>query len=570
MSRLQRLLHRAAAGYPWSVDTSPELTRALRFLGVDGDLSAAAVVRAGYVLGGIVGTTAAAVTGLIGRGIPAIGLAAILGGLGTAHLIHAGPVALATLTRTRALGAAPGIVGRAVLRMRIEPSEEAAIAFAAETGESPLASSLRRHVRRAAGQPGTGADTFGEEWRSWFPALERALHLLGAAADAPPARRERTLDRALETVLRGTNDQMQAFVGTVSGPATGIYAFGVLLPLALVAVLPGARMAGIDITVPTIVVIYDVLLPAGLIGAAGWLLLRRPVAFPAPRVTRAHPSVPSRRWPAPLGGVLVGGGAAGLAASVIAPWTAPLAGLGVGSGVALAVWYRPIMTVRNRVREIEDGLPDALYLIGRRVSGGHSVERGIERAGAELPDSIGDVLTEATRRQRVLSIGVSEALIGDHGVVSTLPSARTQSMATLLALAGQEGQPAGHAIISMADHLSELQTVEREAQHELTQVTSTLKNTAAVFGPLVAGATVALADGLRTLGDDEAVATLPVDGLGLAIGAYVLILATVLVVLATTLEQGLDRPAIGYRTGVAIISATITFLVAYVGAGLLI
>jgi len=567
---MQRLLNRAAAGYPWPVDTSLELTRALRFLGVDRDLSAETVVRAGYVLGGVIGTIAAAVVGLIGLGLPAIGLTAILGGLGTTHLVHSGPVALATLARTRALGAAPGIVGRAVLRMRIEPSEEAAVAFAADTGESPLASSLRRHVRRAAGRPGTGIDTFGEEWRPWFPALERALHLLGAAADAPPARRERTLDRALETVLRGTSDQMQAFVGTVSGPATGIYAFGVLLPLALVAVVPGARMAGIDITVSTIVVIYDVLLPAGLIGAAGWLLLRRPVAFPAPTVTRAHPSVSDRRWPAPVGGVLAGGGAAVLGANVIAPWTAPLAGLGIGSGVALAVWYRPIMAVRNRVRDIEDGLPDALYLIGRRVSGGHSVEQGIERAGAELPGAIGDVLTEATRRQRVLSIGVGDALIGDHGVVSTLPSARTQSMATLLALAGQEGQPAGHAIVSMADHLNELQTVEREAHHELAQVTGTLKNTAAVFGPLVAGATVALADGLRTLGDDEAVATLPVDGLGLAIGTYVLILATVLVILSTTLEQGLDRPAIGYRIGIATVSATTTFLIAYVGAGLLI
>ncbi len=570
MSRLHRLLHRAADGYPWPVETSTELTQALRFLGVDRDLPATTVVRAGYVLGTVAGLAAAAVTGLSGRGPPAVGLAAVLGGFATTHLVHRGPVAIATLTRTRALGAAPGIVGRAVLRMRIEPAEETALAFAAETGEGPLADSLGRHIRRAAGRAGTGADTFGEEWRAWFPALGRALHLLGAAANAPPARRERTLDRALETVLEGTNDRMQAFVGTVSGPATGIYAFGVLLPLALVAVVPGARMAGIDITVPTIVVLYDVLLPIGLVGAAGWLLLRRPVAFPAPTVTRAHPSVPDRRWPGPLAGVLAGGSAAAVAGAGIDPWTAPLAGVGIGGGVALAVWYRPIMAVRSRVREIEDGLPDALYLIGRRVSSGHSVERGIELAGAELPDATGAVLTEATRRQRVLSVGVGEALIGEHGVVGTLPSPRTESMATLLALASREGQPAGHAIVAMADHLSELQTVEREARHRLVQVTGTLKNTAAVFGPLVAGATVALADGLRTLGGDEAVATLPVDGLGLAIGAYVLILATVLVVLATTLEQGLDRPAIGYRTGVATVSATTTFLVAYVGAGLLI
>ncbi len=558
-------------GYPWPVSTSDELVQALRFLDHDQALSPETIVQAGYVLGGL---TAILLTGVLvyvpPSYRPAAAIAVIAAGLGVTHGVHQTPMALATLKRTRALGAAPGIVGRAVLRMRIDPSEEAALSFAIETGDGALAASLRRHVRRAAGRPGTGAESFSEEWQDWFPALGRALHLLGAAADAPPARRERTLDRTMTAVLEGTNDRMRAFVGAVSGPATGIYAFGVLLPLALVAVLPGARLAGIAVTVPLIVLIYDVLLPVGLISAAGWVLLRRPVAFPPPQIGRGHPKITDRWWPAPVAAIGSGLLAAAGAGIIIDPWTRPLAGLGIGCGVGLAVWYRPVMDVREHVQAVESGLPDALYLIGRRVSNGRSVERGIEQAGEDLSGPTGTLLTEVTRRQRVLAVGIENALFGAQGVLRDLPSPRTESMAALLALAGQEGRPAGHAIVAMADHLDELQRVERNAKHELARVTGTLKNTAAVFGPLVAGATVALADGLATLGSEETIAPLPVAELGLAIGSYVLLLAVVLVVLATALEHGLDRPAIGYRTGITVSCATTTFLVAYAGAGLLI
>lgn len=548
---------------------SEELERAVTFLGAP--VAPDTVVRAGYWAGGLVGLLVVPATLLAPTALrPLVLVLGVAVALGAIHAIHRAPVLLATLVRSRALGSAPDLIGRAVLRMRVDPATEAAVEFAAGTGEGPLARSLDEHVRRASGRAESGLDGFAAEWHDWFPALARASHLLAAAGSADAARRERALERSLEAVLEGTRDRLRSFVTRMGGPVTGLYAFGVLLPLALVAVVPGARAAGVPVTLPAIVVVYDVLLPAVLLAAAGWLLLERPVAFPEPAVDHAHPSVPDRRWPAPVGGLLAGLAGGIVAGGLVGRWAAPIALCGFGAGVALAVWFRPVVRVRAEIREIEAGLPDVLYLVGRRVSDGYAVERAMRTAGEQLSGAAAECVADAAGRCRTLGVGPRAALLGERGALRAVPSPRVQSTARLLSLAGREGRPAGQAIVAMAGHLEDLRAVEREARHELARLTGTIRNTGAVFGPLVAGATVALADGMAEFGTDaETISTVPTTGLGLAVGAYVLVLAVVLAALATGVEHGLDRPLLGYRAGIALTSATAVFLAAFVGAGAL-
>ncbi|WP_369684394.1 hypothetical protein [Haloarchaeobius sp. HME9146] len=564
-----------ARGYPWPVDPGDDLGQALAFL--ESDLAPETVTRAGYVtaaLGAVPVAVAGTAPGFAPATVPVVALAV---GLALAHAVHSIPVWLASLRQTAALGDAPDLVGRAVLRMHIEPTAEGAAAFAAETDDGPLAASLGRHVRRAAGTPETGFGSFVAAWHDAFPALRRALHLVEAAADAPAGERVRTLDRAMTAVLRGTRDRLATFTATVQGPVTAIYAFGVLLPLALVAVLPAARVAGIPVTLGALVVIYDGLLPVGLVVASAWLFTRRPVAFPPPAVTRDHPAVPDRPWRAlAAGGVTLT--VAVFAVPLLAPdWLVPLVAPALATGVALSVWFRPVSTVRDHATAVESNLVDALYLVGRRVAEGDAVEAALDHAASEVAGETGAVLTEACRRQRQLRVGVREAFLGEHGALATVPSPRARSTAALLGLAADEGAPAGRALVSMADHLEDLQALERECQHDLARVTGTLRSTATTFGPLVAGATVALADGMRLdggtgslAGGDPAAATAPAlatADLGLAVGAYVLVLSVVLTVLATGLQHGLDRSLLGVRVGRALPTAALVYLGAFLAAG---
>jgi len=570
-------LGRLAGAWPLSVDGTRETERALSFVGWEVD--AETVVAAGHAAGtgvALVGVAVAALVALVW-----VPVAAALGVV-VGYAVHRGPVWVARVRRTAALGEAPGVVVRAVLRMRIEPTAESAAAFAARTGSGRLAASLAAHVRRARATPRSGLSTFADEWAAWFPALRRATGLVVAAADAPAGDRDDTLDRATTTVLDGARDRMAAFADEVRAPATALYAFGVLLPLALVAVLPAARVAGVGLSLRALVIVYDLSLPAVVLAAGAWLLVRRPVAFPPPSVGRSHPSVPSRRWPAVA---LAGGVAAGSLVAlprVLPAWTAPVGAVGLGAGAGLVWYYRPVVAVQRRVRAVEEGLPDALHLIGRRVAEGEAVETAVERTATELSDETGRVLGRAARTGRQLRVDLRAALLGPDGALADVPSPRARGAAALLSVAAEEGEPAGRAVMLLGDHLDDLESVEREGRRELARVTGTLRHTAAVFGPLVAGATVALAAGLDALGGRsagvsavESAATvtaspLPVAGVGSAVGTYVLFLAAALTALSTGLERGLDGPLVGYRVGWALCSATAVFFVAFRATGLLV
>lgn len=555
-----------ATAVPWDPGHDPELARAVDFLGWGVD--AETVLRAGDGAGVLAAVAVAlALTALLGA--PPVAVAAgLLVGLGVAAAVRYLPRGLATARRTRALGTAPELVSSAVLRMRLAPTTETAAAFAAEAGDGRLARSLAAHVRRARGTGRSGLSAFADEWAEWFPALRRALTLVESAGSAEPEERERALDGALDVTLAGTRESMAEFAAGIQGPATALYAFGVLLPLALVALLPTAGTVGLEVPLAAVVVGYDLLLPAALAVASGWLLARRPVAFPPVSVDRSHPDVPDSRWPAAIAGAAAGAGAWLVVTTVAAPWTALVAAPAVGVGVALVVAYRPMTAVRDRVAAVEAGLPDALYLVGREVDRGRSVEAALDDAVELLDSATGEVFADAVRQQRQVRAGVRESFLGDRGALATVPSERARSTAELLAVAASEGRPAGPAIVAMADHLDDLQSVERTIRRDLERVTSTLANTAAVFGPLVGGATVTLAEQMST--DGPLTAAVSPAALGLAVGAYVMTLAVVLTTLATGLERGLDRSLVGYRVGRALSLAATVFVAGLVGTGWLV
>lgn len=543
-----------------------DLRRAVTYLGLE--TTAATVARASRGAALLATVLVGGGAALVAPTVVAIALGATAG-LAALRGVERAPVALATVRRTRALGSTADLVGRIAVRLRVEPSPERAATVATRTAEGPLAASLARHVRLARGAPGSGLRSFGDEWRGRFPALARATRLLVASADDTPGERARTLERALDATLDGTRERVADFASDVRGPLSGLYAFGVLLPLALVGTVPAASVAGLRVGVGTVVLVYDLLLPTALVGASAHLLVRRPVAFAPPSVGRDHPAVPDGAWRSVGAGLGAGVVAGAVAAALVGRWAVPVAAAGAGVGVALVVRFRPTKQVRDRVREAEADLPDLLRAVGRRVARGEAVESALADAGTRLDGETGRLVTEAVDRQRRLGATVRESFLGTHGALAATPSRRFRGAAALLSLAAREGAPAGEALAATGDHLDDLRRVEREGRRELASVTGTLANTAALFGPLVGGATVALAAGVN--GDVGPVGgrPLPVAALGPAVGAYVLLLAATLTALATGLERGLDRALVGYRVGLALATATTSYLLAVVVAGAL-
>lgn len=554
--------------YPWPVEASEELRDALAFLDWEGQ--PAEMVRAGYGAGLVVGGAALSLVLLVPPPLRVVTVTfAVAVALGVAHLVHVAPKLAATARRTSALGAAPDLVARAVLSMRLAPTPERAASYAARTSDGVLAANLQNHVRRCRNTAQSGLATFGDTWSDLFPSLRRSFSLITVAGRTPPADRNRLLDRALAVILDGTQDTLQSFAARIRGPVTALYAFGVLLPTALVALLPAAGAAGVVITPPVVVVLYNVLLPALLVAASVWLLAHRPVAFPPPDVSRTHPDVADRRTFTVLAGLAVGVAGWVVAAQLVPAWGPPVAAVGLGCGTALLVANRPVIAVYDYVRAVEDGLSDALELVGRRVANGQAVEAAIEGVADELDGEIASVLADGARQQRQLQVGVHEAFLGRHGVLERVPSPRVRGSVALLALAAEEGRPAGTALLALAEHVDDLQHIEREARQQLVSVCRTLTNTATLFGPMVAGATVALAGAIG--GETELASG---DGgflwLGGPVGVYVLLLAAILTTLSVGLVRGFDRSLVGHRVGRALVSATSIYLCTYLVVGALV
>jgi len=549
--------------YPWPVEPSEDLHQSLRFLGWQVD--AGRLVRAGYGAGVVAGGLCViAVVAVPAPVRPVMALVALAAALGTTHTVHSLPQLWATARRTSALGAAPDLVARAVLSMRLSPTPERAAAFTARSGDGLLAADLKRHIQQAQATANAGLVSFGDAWADQFPSLRRSFALVSAAGSTPDHDRSRLLDRALAVVLEGASEQMRSFAAQIRTPVTALYAFGILLPIALVALLPAAGVVGVVVTPLTVVLVYNLVLPLILTIASAWLLAQRPIAFPPPDVTTNHPDVADRRRVALLAGLCTGVAGAVVATRVFPWWGVPVTAVGLGCGVALWLWYRSVVGVYDRLEQIEDGLPDALTLVGRRVANGRAVETALVQAADELDDATGDVLRAGVTRQRQLQVGVREAFLGDQGALTTVPSRRVRGSMALLALAGEEGRPAGSALLALGEHLDDLQRIESKARHSVDHVCQTLWSTGVLFGPLVAGATVALADSMAT---NELVGGTHLTWLGGPVGLYVLVLAVLLSALSTGLTRGVDSALVGYRSGRALVGATVTYLGSYLVVG---
>lgn len=562
-----RTVTRLAAVYPWSVEPSEELDLALAFLGWP--VSAAEVTRAGYTAG--LGTCLLAGLGVFVTPQSLFALVALLAigiGVVTVHAVHSLPLVWATARRTSALGAAPDLVSRAVLSMRLAPTPERAAVFAADNGDGMLAADLAQHVERAQRSGGSALSRFGDAWADLFPCLRRSLALVEAAGATPAADRDRLLDRALAVVLDGTREEMQEYANAIRSPTTALYAFGVMIPMALVALLPAGGAVGLAVTPPVVVLLYNVALPLVILVAGIRLLARRPLAFPPPNVTSDHPEVEDPTRQALLAGSLAAVLAWFVATPIFPAWGPPIAAVGFGLGIGLTVQYRPVVTVYKRIQAIEAGLSDALALVGRRVANGEAVESAIDGAADELGGEMADVLAAGARRQRQLQLPVRRAFLGNHGALATVPSARVRGSMALVSLATTEGRPAGGALLALAEHVDDLQEIEREARYSVATVCRTLRSTAMVFGPMVGGATVALAgsmSGQESLPGGEQ----SLLWLGGPVGLYVLCLAVLLTALATGLTRGLDRSLVGYRIGLTLITATATYLGTFLVVGMI-
>jgi hypothetical protein len=385
---------------------------------------------------------------------------------------------------------------------------------------------------------------------------------------------------------------MDSFAAKLKTPSYILYSIFILIPLALVALLPAVTVVGMKPEITDLVLLYDFVFPALAILYSEYILMQRPVAFIPKQIPDSHPDLSDIRQRKRFAIII-----SALAFLIIAPSgyllllignpgeivaTRPLGGyltptlpliLGGTAGISIYLYFSsvPYKRIRDRIKQMELEFADSLFVLGRRISEGKAPEESFAYTARTMEGSkIGEAFEEISMNLLSMRTNLKDAIFDeDFGAFRHIYSERIRNTMLLFTESVHKNHEAsGASLIKLADHLKELSAVEERIKSSLYDVTSTMRTTAVIFAPLIAGITLALAEVITKILNQvaERVSRVPADLSGmpveieqgafsqsispdhflLAIGVYVLLISAILTRFAGSIEYGGDKTELKY------------------------
>jgi hypothetical protein len=439
------------------------------------------------------------------------------------------PKTYARYIKIHSLGDIPEVLSYLVMYLKLVPNLENSVKFAASESNTSLAYDLRKMLWDMQIRVYHGIDdaltSFATSWGKWSEYFKRALHLIRSSVqEKNEPSRIVTLNRALDVALEGTREMMNKYVNSLHQPAMVIYSIGIMIPLALVAMLPAAGLVGMKITIFQVFFLYNIILPTFIFIYIRKILLKRPATFNPPTIAADHPFVVNinkkRRFfysiflgiLITLPGVFflilpfflqknsnnfflnfifgVNGINSYFPVTLFIIW-----GVAVATSLYCLSVYKPYKLIRDDIKQIETEFSDALYILGKRISEEKSPEESFLYAADTMQGSkIAEVFAKTGYNLTAMHSDIKDAMFNpEYGSLNHVYSDRVKAIMRLFVEGIRKSQKAvSISIIRIADHLKELQAVEKKIKDMLFTLTSTLRSTVAVFAPLIGGVTLAI------------------------------------------------------------------------------
>ncbi len=528
--------------------------------------------------------------GALARGLPTsvvlvLGVFVLVAPVAAYVLVLSYPEGLARRMRVASLGSAPEAVNYMAMSMRVVPSLDRAIEFAAHHTEEPLASRLRQVLWSVYLRSPPGVEAaflrFAAEWGEWQEDVKRALFALASASlEQTDAGLDRTLEKARQIAFEGTRARIMEYSAGLRGPTTVLFALGVLLPVIIGAMLPLVSLGGLtpslagspgpspgaDVTLPAVLAM-DVLFPLGAFAYAYRILGSRPGTGSALDFTR--PSKP-RHLLVSVALLIAAIPAFGLASSPLVSF------VGLWLVVAAAVVYlvpglRDFERRRRAIAKLEAEFPDALFILGSRIAEGTAAEKALQMTvdttrGSEVSALLGRVL----RALQMSRQGLEEVLFSRSGVLRDVPSRAVHAAFRMVVeVSRKDPATAGKTIVETSAYLRDLRDIDREIHRDLSSVVDAMQTTGAFFAPIVLGVTCALYGLLtRAFSSIVVLGMSPVTFLGV-VGVYMLLAVAVITYFRVGIAHGRDpievRVQLAKAWPVSMAVFTVAFLVSELG-----
>lgn len=510
------------------------------------------------------------------------------------------------------LGDIPEILSYIIMSMKLVPNLEHAVLFAARNSERPLATDLKKLTwdlnLRLYSSMDDALLSFADLWGRNSEYFKRSLHLIkSSTAEPDEAQRVITLNRALDISLEGTENLMEAFAEKLKTPSYILYSIFILIPLALVALLPAVTVVGMKPEITDLVLLYVLIFPALAAVYSEYILMKRPVAFTPRQIPDTHPDLADikqkKRFAiltgalvcaltAPLGYLLLAlGNPRGIVSTTpLGGYLLPALPLVIGSTAGLSIYLYfssiPYKKIRDRIKQMEQEFADSLFVLGRRISEGKAPEEAFAHTARTMEGSkIGEAYEEISMNLLSMRTNLKDSVFDEEfGAFRHVYSERIRNTMLLFTESVHKNhEAAGASIIKLADHLKELSAVEERIRRSLYDVTSTMRTTAAIFAPLIAGITLALSEVISKILNQvaERVSRVPADLSGmpveiqpetfsqsippdqflLAIGVYVILISAILTRFAGAIEYGGEREQLKYDLACMLPITVIIFVV---------
>lgn len=497
------------------------------------------------------------------------------------HYTSEYPKIKARYMKARSLGDIPEVISYLVMYLKLVPNLELAFRFAAKESNSSLAKDLRKIIWDLEIRIHKSIDDaityFSNLWGELSEYFKRAIHLIRNSVNERENDRISTLDRALDVVLEGTRDLMNDFSNKLHQPTLIIYSLGFMLPLATVAMLPAVSVIGLKFSIFHIIIFYDILLPVFLFFYIRKILANRPATF-------NPPSLPQKKL-SNLRNALISVFIfiPFIIASIYFPFNFkkffPIWGIAISVSFYCLSTYSKDKKERDRIRKMEKEFGDALYILGRRVAEGKPPEEAFNHVAQTMKGSaIGEVFAKAFYNLISRRIKIEDAFFdAEYGALANVYSDRIRAIIKIFIEGVKKSyEYAGTAIVKIADHLKQLQDVERKIKDGLASITSSLRSTATFFAPLIGGVTLGMTNLMQKIlsslnfSFSEDV-TIPLFGkifyvksstdFDIVIGIYIILLVFLILRLANGIDEGDDKIEYFYSIGKSLPIATFIFTV---------
>lgn len=184
-----------------------------------------------------------------------------------------------------------------VIYLKLHPSFEGAINFAAEHTHGPMSSDIKKAMWDVqVGKYKTIEEALAfymPKWAIWNEDFVRSISLLhGVLIEPSEEGRERILRKSLDYLLTNTHRKMRNYVEDISGNINILHMLGMLMPVMGLIMFPMISMFLQQSVNPFYIAVgYTVILPVLVLFFMNRILLKRPSAFIFPDISK-HPELP--------------------------------------------------------------------------------------------------------------------------------------------------------------------------------------------------------------------------------------------------------------------------------------